>query len=106
MIVALDTSAYAGGANCGRSVRLAAASAPPSAHRAPQITVTNTNTGKSATGKVADSCPSCGGACPRFNSFRPRSFPFLGYGNVDLSKAFFDAISGGADGALLPSATR
>ncbi|KAF8514345.1 Non-catalytic module family EXPN protein [Hysterangium stoloniferum] len=42
-VVALETAAYAGGNNCGRT-----------------ISITDTYTGKSVTGVIADECPTCG----------------------------------------------
>lgn len=42
-VVALETSEYANGANCWRT-----------------ISITDTKSGKSSTGLVADECPSCG----------------------------------------------
>ncbi|GAA5901935.1 RlpA-like double-psi beta-barrel domain-containing protein [Sporobolomyces salmoneus] len=43
-VVALQTSMYAGGSNCGKYVN-----------------IKNTNTGATTTAKVADQCPSCEG---------------------------------------------
>ncbi|KIJ55743.1 hypothetical protein M422DRAFT_151163, partial [Sphaerobolus stellatus SS14] len=54
-VVALQTKMYANGGHCGRT-----------------IVITDTKTGKQATGVVADECPTCDGA-----------------GSIDLSESLF-----------------
>ncbi|KAF8585028.1 hypothetical protein K439DRAFT_1616246 [Ramaria rubella] len=58
-IVALQTVAYDNGAHCGAT-----------------ITITDTNTGVTATGVVADKCPTCDGT-----------------GSIDLSQGLFEVFA-------------
>ncbi|KIJ48871.1 hypothetical protein M422DRAFT_77601, partial [Sphaerobolus stellatus SS14] len=58
-IVALQTEQYANGVQCGRT-----------------ITITDTDTGKTAVGTVADECPTCDGS-----------------GSIDLSEGLFEVFA-------------
>jgi len=65
-IVALQTDTYANGAHCGAT-----------------ITITDTSTGMTTTGTVADECPSCNGA-----------------GSIDLSQGLFEVFAADSAGTF------
>ncbi|KAF8520992.1 RlpA-like double-psi beta-barrel-protein domain-containing protein-containing protein [Gautieria morchelliformis] len=65
-IVALQTSTYANGIHCGRS-----------------LTITDTKTGKTSSGVVADVCPGC-----------------VGSGSIDLSEGLFEVFAPAAAGVF------
>ncbi|KAF8507702.1 RlpA-like double-psi beta-barrel-protein domain-containing protein-containing protein [Gautieria morchelliformis] len=68
-VVALQTATYANGIHCGRS-----------------LTITDTKTGQTATGVVADECPGCNG-------------PY----SIDLSRGLFEVFAPDADGVFSAS---
>ncbi|KIJ32828.1 hypothetical protein M422DRAFT_35705 [Sphaerobolus stellatus SS14] len=65
-IVALQTAQYANGVQCGRT-----------------ITITDTATGKTAVGTVADECPGCNGS-----------------GSIDLSEGLFEVFAPTSQGVF------
>ncbi|KIJ48868.1 hypothetical protein M422DRAFT_247233 [Sphaerobolus stellatus SS14] len=66
LIVALQTEQYANGVQCGRT-----------------ITITDTDTGKTAVGTVADECPTCDGS-----------------GSIDLSVGLFEVFAPTSQGVF------